>query len=158
VSHRPRVQATRITQLIDGLLRIEYLDRSLARFSPKILYWGFITVDIASLALQAGGGATSSVSTGSNAAGLRASLAGLSIQVITLVLFSALAVDYVVRYYRQPTARPPTTTRFRLYLGFMAASVIFILGRCAYRIDELREGYGSEMFQNEKLFIAFESA
>ncbi len=84
------------------------------------------------------------------------SLAGLSFQVITLVVFILVAADYMVRYLRTQN-RPKTTTRLRLYLVFLAASTVLILGRCVYRIDELSDGYSGPLFRDENLFYAFES-
>ncbi|CAI4214561.1 unnamed protein product [Parascedosporium putredinis] len=39
----------------------------------------------------------------------------------------------------------------------MFAATFFILVRCVYRIVELGQGYFSELFRDEGLFIAFES-
>ena len=47
--------------------------------------------------------------------------------------------------------------RMKFFLTFLFLSILFILLRCVYRIVELREGYFSEMFRDEPLFIALES-
>lgn len=45
----------------------------------------------------------------------------------------------------------------KFFLTFLFLSILFILLRCVYRTVELREGYFSEMFRDEPLFIALES-
>ncbi|KAH8891982.1 rta1 domain protein, partial [Thozetella sp. PMI_491] len=134
---------------------IVYLDPSVSRFDPRFFYWFFIPCDIISLALQAGGGATSSTSTGSDNTGVNVSLAGLSFQVFTLVVFIAAAVDYMIRYLRSP-GRPNLETRFKVFLGFLSFSTVLILIRCIYRIDELSEGYNGPLFHDEAMFYGLE--
>ncbi|KAL2132392.1 hypothetical protein VTI74DRAFT_3869 [Chaetomium olivicolor] len=137
---------------------INHVDRSLSRFKPEIIYWIFISCDIASLILQAVGGAYSCV--GSTKAdiqvGVDISLAGLIFQVITLVIFCALFADYLIACKRLSTwkriGKPVKTL-----LTFLFLSILLISLRCVYRIVELHEGYFSELFRDEPLFIALES-
>ncbi|CAK7216938.1 hypothetical protein SBRCBS47491_002993 [Sporothrix bragantina] len=140
---------------------INFLDPSLARFNPKFFYWFFIPCDIISLVFQAAGGALSSVTTGSNAAGIDMTLFGLSFQVFTLVVFILCTADYQIRYYRRHngfSTHVPNAGRFRLFLLGLWGAILFILIRCVYRIDELSEGYSGEIFHNEGLFYGLESA
>lgn len=136
--------------------RINYLDPSISRFSPKLLYAIFIPCDIASLSLQAGGGAASSQSKGSNNISVDVSLAGLSFQVFTLIVFIAIAVDYFVRFFRTH-GRHTLNFRVKFFLSFLALSIVLILLRCAYRIDELSGGYSGPLFHIQGLFIGLES-
>ncbi|CAK7562852.1 MAG: hypothetical protein SEPTF4163_000708 [Sporothrix epigloea] len=138
---------------------INFLDLSLARFNPKFFYWFFIPCDIISLVFQAAGGALSSVTTGSNKAGVDMSLFGLSFQVFTLVIFILFTADYLFRYYRQYNgfAHLPYPGRFRLFLIGLWSAIILILIRCIYRINELSEGYTGSIFHNEGLFYGLES-
>ncbi|KAK3312972.1 parasitic phase-specific protein PSP-1 [Apodospora peruviana] len=131
---------------------IVHLDRSLSRFTPKLLVWTFIPVDILSLVLQATGGALSSVLDNPDI-GVWTSMAGLILQVVTLLIFVSLFVDYVVRYIRQASLEP----RLKIFLGFLFGSIILILVRCAYRIAELREGYDGELIHEEVSFMILES-
>ncbi|KAH8658016.1 RTA1 like protein-domain-containing protein [Xylariales sp. PMI_506] len=135
---------------------INHLDESLSRFKPKLLYWFFIPCDIASLALQAGGGATSSNTSGSNKTGVNVSLAGLSFQVFTLVLFTLVVADYMIRFLRS-AGRRSLDTRFTVFLFFLCTAILLILIRCAYRIDELSSGYSGTLFHKEGIFIGLES-
>jgi len=132
------------------------LGPSLSRVNPKFLYWVFIPFDIISLALQAGGGASSSSSGSANGIGVKISLVGLILQVITLVAFLVLAIDFLVRFYRSAFAAN-ADMRLSLFVSFLGLSVLLILVRCVYRIYELKEGYAGEAFHDEPLFIALES-
>jgi hypothetical protein len=140
---------------------INYLDSSISRFNPKLLGFVFIPADIVSLVLQAAGGATSSKNAGgedskASNAGLKVSQAGLAIQVITIVIFIIIGIDYLVRFGRSKS-RSKTDSRFKIFLAFLSISILLILGRCIFRIDELKDGYRGELFSNEKLFYGFES-
>ncbi|PNS21524.1 Protein RTM1 [Sphaceloma murrayae] len=134
---------------------VVHLDVSLSRFDPRLWYWIFIPADVISLALQGAGGGMSSSSVGTDSAGVDISLAGLSFQVVTLAFFSAASMDYALRY----VARHGTgglDRRFRVFVVALATAVVLIFVRCAYRIEELREGYRSSLISNQGLFIALE--
>ncbi|KAK1590925.1 parasitic phase-specific protein PSP-1 [Colletotrichum navitas] len=137
---------------------INFLDRSISRFSPRLFYWTFIPLDIVSLVLQALGGALSSVSTTIAAVnrGVNISLAGLVLQVVALLVFCGLFADYMITYSRSKT-RPPMSQRLKLYLFFLSLGTLFILLRCVYRVVELHGGYFSHWFRDQALFIALES-
>ncbi|KAK1990493.1 parasitic phase-specific protein PSP-1 [Colletotrichum falcatum] len=138
---------------------INFLDRSISRFSPRLFYWTFIPLDVVSLVLQALGGALSSVGTTIEAVdqGVNISLVGLVLQVAALLVFCGLFADYMITYTRSKT-RPRMSQRLRLYLLFLSLSTLLILLRCVYRVVELHEGYFSHWFRDEALFIALESA
>ncbi|KAF5635596.1 phospholipid-translocating ATPase [Fusarium tjaetaba] len=137
---------------------INFVDPNVSRFSPKYFYWIFIPSDIISLILQAVGGAVSVVSTAQEdvKTGEDVSIAGLVFQVVTLLCFVALFIDYVVRASKSP-ARYRLTKPILTFLFFLFLSTIFILIRCGYRIAELNGGYFSAIFRDEGLYIALES-
>ncbi|KUI54341.1 Sphingoid long-chain base transporter RSB1 [Cytospora mali] len=141
----------------------------LSRFNPKLFYWVFIICDIISLALQGAGGALSAISIGENEVGVDIALAGLILQVATLVIFCALYADYLWRFFKSPafqarTNRPnPSRTvsfiaRMKVFYAFEAVAVVLILVRCASRVHELRKGYtpSNKMLRHENLFIGLE--
>ncbi|OLN83414.1 Sphingoid long-chain base transporter RSB1-like protein 5 [Colletotrichum chlorophyti] len=135
---------------------IESFAPELSRIPTKVIYWLFISFDVFCLVLQAAGGALSTTSQGSSDVGIDLAMAGLVIQVVVLVAFCALFADYMVRYVRSPTSRP-LTRREKLFFGFLALAIVLILARCAYRVDELSEGYqDSDKITNEGLFIGLE--
>lgn len=137
---------------------------SFSRFNPSLFYWIFIPCDIISLALQAAGGALSSVSSGNNDKGVHLALAGLALQVITLVIFCGLYGDYLWRYFKSEEFKARASTqrsfglRLKVFYAFEALAVVAILVRCAFRVHELKEGYKpwNEMLQREELFIGLE--
>ncbi|OLN96572.1 Sphingoid long-chain base transporter RSB1-like protein 2 [Colletotrichum chlorophyti] len=137
---------------------INFLDRSVSRFSPRLYYWTFIPVDIVSLVLQAVGGALSSVGTTKKDVdtGVNISLAGLVLQVVSLLVFCGLFADYMISYIRLPS-RSEMSMRLKVFLSFLGLSTVLILLRCVYRIVELHEGYFSHWFRDEPLFIGLES-
>ena len=138
---------------------IIYLGPQYARFPAKLYYWIFIPCDLVSLVLQASGGALSSSSSGGSQSAVDTSIAGLSFQVITLCVFIALSLEYAWRYTRAKDAKIDKSllpTSFKVFVAFLSVAVILILIRCAYRIDELSNGYSGPLIHNEGLFIALE--
>jgi FtsH-binding integral membrane protein len=89
-------------------------------------------------------------------------MAGLILQVIVLVIFCAFFVDYMVRYVKRErkrtgSARQTIKPRQQLFLAALALSIVLILIRCGYRVDELSEGYqDSTKITHEGMFIGFE--
>ncbi|KAF4445741.1 hypothetical protein F53441_10547 [Fusarium austroafricanum] len=137
---------------------INFVDPSISRFRPQLFVWIFIPSDIISLILQAIGGAISCIATDHETVevGEDISIAGLVFQVVTLICFSALFIDYVVRAYKSPS-RYRITQNMTFFLFFLFLATVFILIRCGYRIAELEGGYFSALFRDEGLFIALES-
>lgn len=125
-----------------------------SRFPPQLFYWVFIPCDLVSLALQGAGGGMSTTSSGTNQIGVNLALAGLGFQVFTLVVFSGLYIDYVVRHYRRTAAG--FTMRLKLFFGFIGLAIVLTLARCAYRVDELSQGYDGPLISDEGLFIGLE--
>ncbi|KAL8838329.1 MAG: hypothetical protein Q9205_004828 [Flavoplaca limonia] len=109
--------------------------------------------------MQAVGGALSSDSEGGSSAAVDVSIAGLSFQVVVIAVFIGLTCEYVWRYRKGQRITPRTTPLskgFKIFSWFMTISIILILIRCCYRIDELSEGYAGDLIHNEGLFIALE--
>jgi len=114
---------------------VETLDESLSRIKPKLYYVIFLTGDIICLALQAAGGAISSLSTGSDATGVDLALAGLILQVVGVLAFVVLLGDYLARYFKGKPLKS-IDRRLRIFFTFLSLAIILILGRCAYRVAE----------------------
>jgi hypothetical protein len=136
--------------------RVRYLGVEYSRLNPSLYYWFFISCDVVSLTLQATGGGMSSSSTGSSKAGVDIAIAGLSFQVFTLTVFTALAVDYWIRYLRKRGYVLPLVASFKIFLSFLSLATVLILIRCIYRIDELSNGYSGPLIHKEGLFIGLE--
>jgi hypothetical protein len=110
------------------------------------------------LILQAVGGAISSSTDKDSSIGVNIALAGLGLQVATLVAFIVLVVDYLVRS-KVVWSKINFTTRFRVFALALATATILILVRCCYRVYELNQGYQrtSSALRDQGLFIGLES-
>lgn len=99
------------------------------------------------------------MSAGTSNVAVDVSIAGLSFQVFTLCIFCGLAIEYWIRYRKGSRAQesaiilPP---RFTMFICAVALSMLLILIRCIYRIDELSDGYMGPLLHNEALFIGLE--
>ena len=101
----------------------------------------------------------SSSSSGNSQVGVDIAIVGLAFQVFTLTVFIALALDYIIRYRRSQriqSREKPVPNSFRIFLGFLILAILCILIRCAYRIDELSNGYSGPLIHDEGLFIGLE--
>lgn len=143
---------------------VVYLGTQYSRLPPAAYYYIFISCDVVSLTLQGTGGGMSSSSSGKSYVGVNIAIAGLSSQVFSLTVFTCLAVDYAIRYWRGHNAKTTKegriTKQLSIFVGFLAFAVICILIRCVYRIDELSKGYtgssAGQLLHNQGLFIALE--
>ncbi|KAM0467061.1 hypothetical protein ACHAPV_000575 [Trichoderma viride] len=137
---------------------INFFGPELSRVNPKLFFYIFIPLDIICLALQAAGGALSTILTGN--IGVDISMAGLVLQVIVLVIFSAAFADYMIRYIRsgrrQFQGQAVSGWRFAAFFGGLATAIVLILARCAYRVAELQAGYDSALFHDQIPFIVLE--
>jgi hypothetical protein len=125
----------------------------------------FIACDIISLILQgAGGGTAATADDGSSLLDVGSDLmiAGIIFQVVVLVVFGALLVEYLVRVYRLRDTLAPSAlklaadTRFRAFMGAIFVAYICILTRCVYRIPEMTGGWRNEIMRNEVEFIVLD--
>lgn len=130
----------------------------MSRLTPRTVYRIFIPLDIASLILQAVGGAFSSTTDSDSNIGVNIALAGLALQVATLVAFISLAVDYAVRS-KAVWSNIDMTTRFRVFIMALTTATVLILTRCSYRVYELNQGYQrtNTALRSQGLFIGLES-
>jgi hypothetical protein len=110
---------------------------------------------VVSLVLQGAGGGMSASTSGASQTGVDIALAGLSFQVFTLLVFCGLFADYLIRYSRSGEAARfgPRPKRF---FAFTALAVLLTFIRCAYRVDELSDGYMGPLIRREDLFIGLE--
>ncbi|KAH6687434.1 RTA1 like protein-domain-containing protein [Plectosphaerella plurivora] len=139
---------------------IHFFSPEISRLPPRLFYWLFISADFLCLSLQAAGGAFATVSSGASTVGNNISMSGLVLQVIVLIVFLGFLVDYMVRYLRLQKSRGATTLmarRQKLFFAGLTTAYFLILARCAYRVDELSEGYrDSTKITNQYTFIFLE--
>ncbi|KAL1866657.1 hypothetical protein VTK73DRAFT_4560 [Phialemonium thermophilum] len=145
------------------------LNPSLSRVSPSLYPFIFVPLDVCCLAVQAIGGGLAAVAaprhdTGLLGHGNRTIIAGISLQVLVLAFFGALAADYFWRAYRYIKSENPSPDALALWrdgkVRFFCYAVAFaylgILIRCTYRIAEMAGGWGNPVMRDEPSFIVLE--
>lgn len=136
-----------------------------SRISPNAYAYIFVSADVLSIILQGAGGSISAVATDKTFLdqGVDIMIAGLVSQVFTLMIFAGLCVDFARQvnkhHHLLPAARQQLTRSWRLRLVTSAMTFAFlcILTRCAYRVAELSQGWGSELMRKEDDFIIMDS-
>jgi len=90
-------------------------------------------------------------------------IAGLSSQVITLFIFAVLAAIFFIRCAANKDKLTPAAghlwqaSGFRMFVGAAVVAFILIFVRCAYRIAELKDGWGSPIMRREAEFVVLDS-
>lgn len=96
--------------------------------------------------------------------------AGLAFQVLTLLVFIILSVDFAVKTLRRYKALGSDNAfdaahdglrksrRFRWFLVALSFATLCIFTRSVYRVAELSEGWGGHLIKTQKYFIGLESA
>ncbi|KAL1609508.1 Mitochondrial import inner membrane translocase subunit Tim17-A [Nothophoma quercina] len=132
----------------------------------------FIPCDVASLVLQALGGGIASAKTHQNedpTVGNNIMIAGLAFQVLTLLIFIILALDFATRTVGRirklgQDALDPRHAKLRnswQFKGFLVAlslATLCIFTRCVYRVAELSEGWSGHLIKTQRYFIGLEGA
>ncbi|KAF2008814.1 RTA1-domain-containing protein [Aaosphaeria arxii CBS 175.79] len=141
-----------------------------SRMKPKMYTWVFVGADLLALVLQALGGgiaATAKDSKGSKQ-GTNIMIGGLISQVVTMALFFAIWLDFVLRVRRARLAgtlsrsQPPlyealrSTRTFSLFQWSLFIASVTIFVRCVYRVAELWEGFSGHLANDEATFMIFE--
>lgn len=135
-----------------------------SRLRPAWYTYIFICGDFISLVLQgAGGGLAATAKAGSSTQDLGTNLmiAGVIFQVVILVVFGYLLIEYTLRTYRRRSKLSDAATeilysmKFRLFVGGIIVAYLAIFTRCVYRIPELTGGWGNELMRNEPEFSKF---
>lgn len=96
-------------------------------------------------------------------------IAGLAVQVVTLLIFIVLSVDFALRTLRRhrelgTAALDPTHAKLRAswaFKGFLVALVLAtlcIFTRSVYRVAELSQGWQGHLIKTQKYFIGLEGA
>lgn len=132
----------------------------------------FIPCDVISLVLQATGGGMASVASHrgeSVETGDNIMIAGLSFQVLTLLVFMAFSADFAFntwkRYKRLGAAaldqdddvrKTRNSFKFRGFIAALALATISIFWRSVFRVAELSRGWDGPLMKRQDLFVGFE--
>jgi len=143
-----------------------------SRITPEAYTRIFIPCDLLSLLLQAAGGGIASSASHQNKSpdtGDNIMVAGLAFQVLTLLIFMVLCVDFALRTHKRFKSmgeaafdQSPVYVKLRegwKFKGFLAAlalATICIFWRSVYRVAELAEGWTGHLIRQQWLFVGFE--
>jgi hypothetical protein len=91
-------------------------------------------------------------------------VAGLAVQVFSLVTFIALCLEYAMRV-RKHRGRLSLThatlynsARFKGFLGALGAATVFLFIRAVFRVAELSGGFRGKLAQKQVLFMVLDGA
>ncbi|CZR69887.1 related to RTA1 domain protein [Phialocephala subalpina] len=137
-----------------------------SRLRGRLLIILFILSDFLSLLLQAGGGAITVIADNFSFehVGINVVLAGLGLQVASLVIVLGLAADFSQRCWRK---QDDLDEKFgvirdrRYFKGFILAlllATIVILVRSIFRVVELAGGFHGRLWNDEVAFMCFDGA
>jgi hypothetical protein len=97
-------------------------------------------------------------------------IAGLSVQVCTLLIFVLLALEFAIRTVRRTRqigvlgaldcehANLRKSWQFKGFLVALSMSTLCIFTRCVYRVAELSHGWEGHLMKDQNLFIGFEGS
>ncbi|TFK26843.1 RTA1-domain-containing protein [Coprinopsis marcescibilis] len=146
---------------------IRALGTNYSRLRPRMYTIIFVTCDVISLAIQGGGGGIAATAEGLEAAnrGGNIMLGGIAFQLFVIVVYSILAVEYIVRYNndwavsksvgpddKTYTPRGQMTKNTKLMLFALLFNTLCLFVRAIYRAVELAEGWAGEIIQTELYF------
>ncbi|KAJ6474049.1 RTA1 like protein-domain-containing protein [Mycena vitilis] len=139
---------------------VQQLGTSYSRLTPRLYTIIFLTCDTVALVIQGvGGGLASSAETldGANQ-GARIMLGGIAFQFAVIIVFSALALDFMQRYIRDKPVRAiegphgVLGPRMTILLGALAFSTTTLFIRSVYRIIELTGGWNGRIIHTQVYF------
>ncbi|KAI1109113.1 RTA1-domain-containing protein [Nemania sp. NC0429] len=142
----------------------DYLGRGKFNINPRLYPRVFIPGDAFALLVQASGGGVSfnekvdpngGVSTGQSII-----IAGLALQVVSLVVFFVLFIGVIwptdLFFARRPVKLDRDDRRVRTFVVALSVAIILIVGRSAFRVDEFSQGIFGTVGHNEVLFVVFD--
>jgi len=143
---------------------IKSLGPQLSRLRPEIYSKVFVGSDLISLVFQGVGGLTTLgqlLNGGSGQAGIDIILVGLVYQIISLIAFIYLGVEFGMRLKKfneseGKTIFGPGSGQLQIFFVFFCLSVFCLFIRCIYRFFELAGGLQGELLHDEILFIFLE--
>ncbi|KAF8191019.1 RTA1 like protein-domain-containing protein [Mycena galopus ATCC 62051] len=139
---------------------IQQLGTSYSRLTPMRYTMVFLPCDIIALVVQGvGGGMASSAPdlAGANR-GAHVMLGGIAFQFAVIIVFSAFAIDFTLRYLRDKPVRAegnprgPLTPHLKTMLAAIVFSTTVLFIRSVYRLIELSGGWNGRIIHTEVYF------
>ncbi|KUJ10118.1 RTA1-domain-containing protein [Mollisia scopiformis] len=136
----------------------------LARLKGRALVSLFIASDFLSLLLQTGGGAIAVIADTESFeyVGIHLMMAGLALQVASLVIVLALAADFALRYWKKCyewDEKFETIREKKYFRGFvfgLLLATVTILIRSIFRVVELTGGFHGRLWNDEVAFMCLD--
>lgn len=139
--------------------------QQISRFSPRTYAIIFMASDFISLVLQGAGGglaATANDKAGSDT-GRGIMIAGVTFQVISLLIFMGFWLEFVYRLSRTNESAKDVrfielrdTKKFKWFQYALGAAVVLISVRSVYRVAELQQGFNGPIANDEVSFMILE--
>ncbi|TKA73596.1 hypothetical protein B0A55_05717 [Friedmanniomyces simplex] len=138
-----------------------------SRIRPGLYTAIFISCDVVSILVQAGGGGIAASETSSLVKiGDDLIVAGISFQVATMFVCMCLAGDFGYQLYKHQSMRAVTTAEveegrelpssFRYYAICSSVAFVCIFIRCVYRVPEMAGGWGAPLMQQQAEFMVLD--
>ncbi|KAK0336843.1 hypothetical protein LTR91_000961 [Friedmanniomyces endolithicus] len=140
-----------------------------SRIRPGLYTVIFISCDVLSILVQAGGGGIAA-SDESNLVKIGDDLivAGISFQMVTMFVCMCLAADFGYRLYKDHSMRDVTMAEveegrelpssFRYYAICSSVAFVCIFIRCIYRVPEMAGGWGAPLMRQQAEFMVLDGA
>ncbi|OQU96178.1 hypothetical protein CLAIMM_02292 [Cladophialophora immunda] len=136
----------------------------LSVLSPRAITVIFVGCDFFSLVLQAAGGALASldITPGLAQTGVNLMIAGLASQVASTTVFCGLCLQIVFFVHMRPglinrnSSALRRTLAFKLFLLAIVIATVAILIRCSFRVAELSKGFGSDLANDQAMFMVLD--
>ncbi|RDW78302.1 hypothetical protein BP5796_06154 [Coleophoma crateriformis] len=131
---------------------------------PRTYIMVFCSFDFVAVSLQVTGGVIGSISTSiTRQTGVNIMLAGLGLQVLSLVLFVLACTKFGFRVSRVHNSMDPlpsvaTTPLFFCFCGAMATATFVFLIRSIYRVVQLCHGFEALMANDQAAFMLLDNA
>ncbi|KAF8855425.1 RTA1-domain-containing protein [Acephala macrosclerotiorum] len=138
----------------------------LSAMKPRSYTLIFCCCDFISLVIVAVGGAKAALADTHVAVrrGSNIMVAGLAIQVVSLLLFMTLSLEFAYRCYRRRAELSLkhrdlyTSQRFKIFLACLTISTLTLFTRSIFRVAELSSGFGGHLANDEVSYMILEGA
>ncbi|KAE9377270.1 RTA1-domain-containing protein [Stipitochalara longipes BDJ] len=135
-----------------------------SRLTPKTYTITFMCSDFIALVLQSAGGGiadSSGLSSSTRNGGVHLMVAGLSFQVLSILIFMGLCAEFFwrVKNDRNPTGwanRDSASRNLKLFVYAFALATFFILVRSLFRVAELAHGFDGKLANDQITFMILE--
>ncbi|KAI0258916.1 RTA1 like protein-domain-containing protein [Gloeopeniophorella convolvens] len=134
------------------------------RIKPSTYTTIFLTSDVISLIVELFGSALAASSDSRVTLGSHVAMIGIIFSTISVIIYVALAIEFLVRYGRDKPVntrseyrvRGFASTRIKLMIAALGAMTLFITIRSSFRILQLREGGNGPIHRAEWAFNVFD--